>query len=213
MTSLLVVGIAVAVFGGLVLLKFPERPGGRIAWHGFEVSSVGAGMPLIVVGVAAVAIAAVRSGSTGVPTAPISGRSGSASAAATSGPSTGCSVFQGIPRARVAYVEEGASAQDVIAADQSKRGPFALKLTENAKGIGAIRVRWIGSGKLFRIESVVEADCRPTESFSNVTRSGDRHVLQDYDDLQLHLGTRYYRLSLGIADGAIQVNSFQRFSP
>src|SRR2546428_11642501 len=59
-TGLLAVGIAVVAFGAVVLLKFPQRPGGRIAWHGFEVSSVGAGLPLIVVGIAAVAVAAVR---------------------------------------------------------------------------------------------------------------------------------------------------------
>jgi hypothetical protein len=40
---LIAVGIAVAVFGALVLLRFPDRPGGKIAWQGLEVSSVGAG--------------------------------------------------------------------------------------------------------------------------------------------------------------------------
>jgi len=212
MTSLLAVGIAVAVFGGLVLLKFPERPGGRIAWHGFEVSSVGAGMPLIVVGVAAVAIAALRGGnavsSTGHP-----GNSSPTVSTSASGPSTGCSVFQGVPKGRVKPVEDGASALTVIGADQSKTGPFVLKLTENGKSIGAIRARWIASGSLFRVESVVDASCKPTESFSNASRSSDRHVLQSYDELRLRLGTRSYTLSLGIANGTIQVDHFERFRP
>jgi multisubunit Na+/H+ antiporter MnhG subunit len=59
-TVLVVVGIAVAVFGALVLLRFPDRPGGKIAWRGFEVSSVGTGLPLIALGVAALALASSR---------------------------------------------------------------------------------------------------------------------------------------------------------
>ena len=211
MTSLLVVGIAVAVFGGLVLLKFPERPGGRIAWHGFEVSSVGAGMPLMVVGVTAVAIAAVRGGTTGVPTSQMSGKSGPAGSTATSGSSAGCSAFRGIPQARVRKVEEGANGLDVIGTDQSQSAPFVLKLTQNDKEIGGIRARWIASSSLFKIESVVDADCKPTESFSS--GSSNRHDLQNYGDLLLNLGSRHYDLNLGIAGGAIQVDYFKRFRP
>lgn len=37
-----------------MLLRFPDRPGGRIVWRGMEVSSAGAGLPLIVLGVAVV---------------------------------------------------------------------------------------------------------------------------------------------------------------
>src|SRR4029453_11124988 len=54
---LLVVGVGVVALGALVLLLFPDRPGGKIAWQGVEVSSLGAGLPLIVVGIAAIAIA------------------------------------------------------------------------------------------------------------------------------------------------------------
>lgn len=57
MAVLVVVGVALVLFGALVLLRFPDRPGGRLVWHGVEVSSVGAGLPLIVLGVAAIAIA------------------------------------------------------------------------------------------------------------------------------------------------------------
>jgi hypothetical protein len=53
-----VVGVALVVFGAFVLVRFPDRPGGRLVWHGVEVSSVGAGFPLIVLGVVAIAIAA-----------------------------------------------------------------------------------------------------------------------------------------------------------
>jgi hypothetical protein len=49
---LLAVGTALVVFGSLVLLRFPDRPGGRLAWRGMEVGSAGAGLPLIALGVA-----------------------------------------------------------------------------------------------------------------------------------------------------------------
>lgn len=57
---LLIAGIARVVFGAFVLLKFPDRPGGEIAWQGMTVKSVGGGLPLIVLGVAAIAIASFR---------------------------------------------------------------------------------------------------------------------------------------------------------
>ena len=57
MVVLAVVGVALVVFGAFVLLRFPDRPGGRLVWHGVEVSSVGAGLPLIVLGVIAIVMA------------------------------------------------------------------------------------------------------------------------------------------------------------
>lgn len=50
------------IFGALVLIKFPNRPGGKIAWGGIEISSVGAGLPLIFLGVVCIMIS-----NTGVP--------------------------------------------------------------------------------------------------------------------------------------------------
>lgn len=86
---LVVVGIAVAVLGAFVLLRFPNRPGGRIAWQGLEVSSVGAGLPLIVVGIAAIAI-----GGAGVGT----GDSGDGDRTTTGAAGGGCKqIFDDVP--------------------------------------------------------------------------------------------------------------------
>ena len=59
MPVLLVVGLALIVFGAFVLIRMPLRPGGTIKTKWFEVSSVGAGLPLIVLGVAAIVVARV----------------------------------------------------------------------------------------------------------------------------------------------------------
>jgi hypothetical protein len=60
LVALLGLAIVVAAFGALVLLRFPERPGGTIAWKGLNVSSKGAGLPLIVLGVVAAGFAAIH---------------------------------------------------------------------------------------------------------------------------------------------------------
>src|SRR5688500_20344381 len=52
--------VALVVFGAFVLLRFPDRPGGTIRWHGVEVSSVGGGLPLSVLGVVAIATGTLR---------------------------------------------------------------------------------------------------------------------------------------------------------
>jgi branched-chain amino acid transport system substrate-binding protein len=57
---LAVVGVALVVFGALVTLKFPDRPGGDLRILGIEVRSPAAGLPLIVLGVAAIGMAASR---------------------------------------------------------------------------------------------------------------------------------------------------------
>jgi hypothetical protein len=57
--ALLIVGIALLAFGALVLLRYPTRPGGKVAWRGFEVSSAGAGLPILALGVAAIVVSQV----------------------------------------------------------------------------------------------------------------------------------------------------------
>lgn len=55
--ALALLGAALVVFGAVVLLLFPDRPGGNIGFRGLNVSSTGAGLPLIVLGVALVVTA------------------------------------------------------------------------------------------------------------------------------------------------------------
>ena len=45
MLALLVLGLALVAFGALVLLRFPDRPGGEVRLMGLRVSSIGAGLP------------------------------------------------------------------------------------------------------------------------------------------------------------------------
>jgi hypothetical protein len=115
---LVIVGTALVGLGALVLLKFPDRPGGKVAWYGFEVNSVGAGLPLIVLGVVAIAIAG-----------PIqfSGAK-SASPAVTPGAEPGST---GVPAERTVTLEEGTNNRDIIQVDQPKDQPISIKFTQN----------------------------------------------------------------------------------
>jgi hypothetical protein len=61
------VGAGVVILGAVVLILMPNRPGGTISWAGVQVNSAGAGLPLIVVGIAAIAVAVSRTGATGSP--------------------------------------------------------------------------------------------------------------------------------------------------
>lgn len=57
---LALVGVGLVAIGALVLLRFPESPGGNVRLLGLEVSSIGAGLPLIGLGVFAIVLAGVQ---------------------------------------------------------------------------------------------------------------------------------------------------------
>jgi hypothetical protein len=46
-----VLGVVVAVFGIVVTIRYHDRPGGTLRWLGMELSSTGAGLPLVALGV------------------------------------------------------------------------------------------------------------------------------------------------------------------
>jgi hypothetical protein len=64
---LALVGVGLVAIGALVLLRFPESPGGNVRLLGLEVSSIGAGLPLIGLGVFAIVLAGVQPTTAGQP--------------------------------------------------------------------------------------------------------------------------------------------------
>lgn len=61
MTLLLIVGVGVLLLGAVVLLVFPERPGGTISIGNLgNVNSTGAGLPIIVLGLATIGYASLH---------------------------------------------------------------------------------------------------------------------------------------------------------
>ncbi len=58
-------------------------------------------------------------------------------------------------------------------------------------------MRSFPTSEIFKIESIVDEQCERIEEYSNTSRGGDKHVLQNYDSLRIGLGGAYYDLRLG----------------
>jgi hypothetical protein len=161
-TVLLVVGVGVVALGAFVLLLFPDRPGGKIAWQGVEVSSIGAGLPLIVVGIAAIAIASsgVVGGDGG-----ITGKH-QVSSEGSGGPPASDSAcpdaLESVPAERVSDVPQGAHNLVAVGRTASKTEPFGLRFIVADHVIGVLAARLLIGGQL-QVKRLVDADCQPTQ--------------------------------------------------
>lgn len=170
---LLIVGVALIIFGAFVLLRFADRPGGEFEFQGIRVHSVGAGLPLIVLGVVAVVLAALQGGtdpataadpatttagsslerltttSRGQPTAP---------PATTRAASCLSAHFETEPKVNTAFrfpLPVGNTVPFVVV-------PSAFVLMRGTETIGALRVRYypIGGPEL-TVFDVVNSQCQP----------------------------------------------------
>lgn len=191
MAVLLAAGVGLVLFGALVLLRFPDRPGGRIAWQGVEVSSVGAGLPLIALGIAAIGFGATQSGGDD------NTEGGSASPAGiVASESHPCpDLFAGIPRRRVASLEEGVTDRTVVRPSEPKAGAIGLSFTDGGRAVGALRIVYLPANGLFKVERLVDPRCRSVTTYENFDRpDSDPGTLQNYDTLAFVLGGRRYAL-------------------
>jgi len=112
--------------------------------------------------------------------------------------------FGNPPPDRVAVIESGAADAEVLAADKPKDRPVVVVVTEDGKPVGAVAFKVYEGNALFKITQVVNARCEPLDSFRNESRGGDRHVLQNYDTVELTFGTLKYTLRLGFDSGSIE---------
>jgi len=208
MVILLMAGIGLLLFGGIVLLRYPHKPGGKIAIGSLEVSSVGAGLPLIVLGVACI-LAYAR---TEQPNLWLPGASTEAPAPSTS---TGCfdRYFSDFPPDRKSTVEVGTSDKTVLSASQTKTAPIALLFNENRETFGGITFNVFASDNLFKVDAIIDANCQPIEQYANVSRGGDKNVFQNWDTLQMTMNNQSYMLTLGYSEGEVEVNAFGAFTP
>lgn len=122
------------------------------------------------------------------------------------------SFLQGVPSDRLKTVEAGSRDLQIIAPDQSKDEPIALRLEEERSLVGAIRFKFHSNGSMFKIDSIVDSQCNRIEDFVNATRGGDKHVMQNYDNLEIQIGNARYALDLEYGSGRIDAD-FTRISP
>lgn len=162
MTVLLAVGVAIVALGALVLLLFPQRPGGKIAWQGVEVSSIGAGLPLIVLGVAAITIASsgVVGGDSGT-----TGKQEGSSTSSVGRPASKSvcpDALEGVAAERVSDVPQGAHNLPAVGPTASKTVPFGLRLIAADHVVGVMAASLLPGGQL-QVKRFVDADCQPTQ--------------------------------------------------
>jgi hypothetical protein len=208
--ALALLGVVLIVFGALVLLRYSDRPGGTIKWLGAEVTSKGAGLPLIALGVISVAFAAVRYDPA---QRPLNGENADSVALKATGQQPNdstCAVAwrSSVPRDRVHTLEVGMRDVEVIGSHQPLDQPFVLVLTENGQRIGALRMRLYqstsSSAALFKIEAAVDAGCTDVQEMRNESRGGNPRELQNWDTVRLSLGAHQYDLRIG-GEGNISV--------
>ena len=111
--------------------------------------------------------------------------------------------FQAVAKDRIFSLEVGADSH-IIGLDQINDQPIGIVFENNGSPVGGIIFKYFPDGQLFRVSSVVDANCTLIATYSNVSRGGDQNVLQNWDDLQIRLGNATYALSLGFDGSSIQ---------
>ncbi len=184
------------LFGALVLLRFPDRPGGKIAWRGMEVSSAGAGLPLVVVGIAAIAVAATLDGGDDAAEGEEASIAPAGISASESHPCP--ELFAGIPSRRIASLEAGVEDRIVVRPSEPKRGAIGLSFTDGGRPVGALRIVYFPDNGLFKVDGLVDARCRSATTYENSSRpDSDPGTLQNFDTLAMALAGRRYALRVG----------------
>ncbi len=117
--------------------------------------------------------------------------------------------FQGIPENRIKVMEEGTQDFELTGPLESKDEPVVIKLTKNNELIGYIKLIFISTNEIFKIEKIVDPKCQQIEEYSNIDRGGDKHVLQNWDTVQIRFGDYKYGLRIGYT-GVIIEAAFTR---
>ncbi len=114
--------------------------------------------------------------------------------------------LQNIPRDRIATIESGARNIKIIRPDQPNDQPAALRLKNNGTLVSAIKFQFYPNNQLFKIQAVVDAQCHPVEDYRNATTDGDKHVLQNWNNLEIQLGSSTYTIRLGYDSDGIEAS-------
>lgn len=222
---LVILGAALIVLGAVTLFWFPDRPGGVVRFHGVEVDSKGAGLPLMVVGAAlAVAAVVVPGGTQGTTNT----TEGSSEASSDSGdaepqvtrldvvPQTDCTKRffvqdPAVDAARVRSVELDAEDRHVLAQGERQDTPFGMVLSDT---LSAATPKVLGAVKLFHrpgvgfhiIGVVDEQTCQPV----GVSLADEPGVpapagLGDYNWVLIRLGGQSYVLLLNSSNANTEV--------
>ena len=107
--------------------------------------------------------------------------------------------FSNIDPARQISIEVGVTAQDYAFPSQDLDvqgpiGPFGAKLTKNGQMISAFHFLFFADSELFKLTSVVDANCEPVTDYSNAL-GGDPNSIQNSGWLNLQLNEGLFTLN------------------
>lgn len=114
--------------------------------------------------------------------------------------------FAGISGERIAILEAGARSQVVINSNQPKDEPIALQFTQDRQVVGALIVNFFLENKLFKIDSIVDAECGLVTSYENIISGGEPNTVHNWDQLELRLSENLYLLRFDYSSGEIKIS-------
>lgn len=190
----IIIGLIITIVGIIVILKFPDRPGGTFRWGSIEISSKGAGLPIIVIGLACVIFFTYNA-----PPIKIL---------------PGCIESESFVRDKniIVNIEDGSHNQELVSADKLEGKILTIKLTENRKTIGFMNLDFYLNNQMFKIKSILDAKGRPINGIINVTQGDNHDVIQNWDIIEMQIGETKYAIRLGYRAGKIMANYFERIS-
>jgi hypothetical protein len=211
------IGLALVAFGALVLLRFPDRPGGRLRLGGMEVSSVGAGLPLVALGVAAVAVGVLHQPAT--PSDTDGGAGGGGGGSGAQPPEPGfvpecMAAFladdPAVARERQRQLNEGLEDVDVLGPDEPKQTEFALVLTDSDP-VGVVKASYDTATERFRFDAMVDGKCQPMEWAAPGIPGVNPKRVANHNTLRLKVGSVVYLLELKAgSEVEMELHRFER---
>jgi hypothetical protein len=205
------VGVALVALGALVLLRFPDRPGGKLRMMGLEVSSIGAGLPLVALGVLAVVIAGGQERGGGrSSTGQSSGGGGGSAAKPPPGNTPACIVdfFDTRPktaRHRRRTLPAEAQDVDVLGPAEPKGEEFGLVLTDQRKVVGAAKLAYDVDASQYRFDQLVDGRCHRAGWIAPDIPGANPSTVNNHTTLRLTLGGAEYVLELKADETAVEV--------
>jgi hypothetical protein len=202
---LLLLGLVIVAFGALVLLRFPDSPGGELRLLGLRVRSVGAGLPLIALGVAVAIVAVSSRGEDGATSADSGDSSGSGGGGVVSGPppddAPRCLAgwFAAAPNVslqRQRTLPAGIDDVKVLVAEESKHEEFAVVPTADSKVLGAVKMSYDTATRRFRIDGMVDAACRSLAWTASDVPGASPASVGEVSHLRARFGAATYELEL-----------------
>ncbi|MCK5916954.1 MAG: hypothetical protein KAG34_00920 [Cocleimonas sp.] len=109
---------------------------------------------------------------------------------------------------RIIKIEAGAHDVNIIGNQQTKDKPIALILEENKKTVASLIFSVFTNNQIFKIDSIVDHNCKKIETFSSDSGGGNKYVLQNWGELTIRTNNKKYSIRLEYISGRVSVNHF-----